>query len=267
MVPFALAGLAPFASVFFSWAIPQVPANALNGSASTSSYVTTASAPAISPIPTAQQTVKLPGLIGTWTFYGSNAGGLSNIPFVPYLPVAPTGNPGSSTTPPSTPPISSPSPPPTPPTVPSLPETTGLGSGVGQSASISQDIQQLVAMTNQDRAQNGLPALTVNLQLATLAQERATAMAQDHYYSHDSPVYGWPYQMEQKAGIHAQWMGAENIAEASSAAKANAEFMASPPHRANILDPRETQIGIGVAALPNMPGYIVISELFLGPSL
>lgn len=108
--------------------------------------------------------------------------------------------------------------------------------------------------------------MTVNSQLATLAQERATAMAQDHYYSHDSPVYGGPYQMEQKAGIHAKWMGAENIAEASSVSKANAEFMASPPHRANILDPNETQIGIGIAALPNMPGYIVIRELFLGSS-
>ncbi|NMP22037.1 CAP domain-containing protein [Sulfobacillus harzensis] len=124
----------------------------------------------------------------------------------------------------------------------------------------------MVDLTNQDRAQNGLPPLAVNQQLATLAQERATAMAVDGYYTHDSPIYGWAYQMEQKAGIHAVWMGAENIAEVSSVSKANAEFMASPPHRANILDPNETQIGIGIANLPNMPGYIVISELFLGPS-
>ncbi len=142
----------------------------------------------------------------------------------------------------------------------------GSGVSVGSSL-VASDIRSLLRLTNQDRTQHGLPPLTVNRQLASLAQERATAMATYGYYGHDSPIYGWPFQMEQTAGIQAVWMGAENIDEAASPAQANSAFMLSPPHRANILDPRETQIGIGVAELPNMPGYIVISELFLGPSL
>lgn len=95
-----------------------------------------------------------------------------------------------------------------------------------------------------------------------LAQERAVDLAAGPFTS-DLPVYGWPVQMEQAAGINTQGMGAENIAEAASVSQAFAMLMASPPHRSNILNPTETQIGVGVA--PWGSG-VAISELFIGPS-
>ena len=191
--------------------------------------------------------------VQSWTLSNaaSNPGlpGLGNFPLVPYSALAPATQSNA-------PPASSP--------------TTGSSAGSavsGGSGTIAGDIQSLLALTNQDRIRHGLPPFTVNSQLIVLAQERAAAMANDGYYAEDSPVYGWPFQMEQKAGIRAVWMGAENIDQASSPAMANAALMSSLPHRANILDPRETQIGIGIARLPSMPGYMVVSELFLGPSL
>ncbi|CAB1127813.1 CAP domain-containing protein [Candidatus Hydrogenisulfobacillus filiaventi] len=144
------------------------------------------------------------------------------------------------------------------------PSAAPAGPAPGSSAWEAAQARLLVALTDQDRLRHGLPALTADPELMRLAQERATAMAQDGYFSHDSPVYGWPLQMEWQAGLRAREMGAENIAEEGNVAEANAAFMASPPHRANILDPGETRIGVGVALLPGGNG-VAVSELFLGP--
>jgi uncharacterized protein YkwD len=144
--------------------------------------------------------------------------------------------------------------------------STGSTESTGSTvATLPAAAAQLVALTNQDRAAHGLPPLTVSAQLTTLAQERAVAMVQYNYFTHDSPIYGWPIQMEAAAGVQAEWLGAENIVEAPSTDVANQEFLASPPHLSNILGSEFTQIGIGVASMPG--GWIAVSELFSGPSL
>ena len=73
----------------------------------------------------------------------------------------------------------------------------------------------------------------------------------------------WPIKREDAADLQAQGMGAENIAIAGSVSQAFSLLMASPPHRSNILNPYETQIGVGV--VPTGSGY-AISELFIGPN-
>lgn len=47
-------------------------------------------------------------------------------------------------------------------------------------------IQRLVALTNQQRARYGLPALVIDPQLCLLAQQHATWMAQTGYYQHSN---------------------------------------------------------------------------------
>lgn len=121
----------------------------------------------------------------------------------------------------------------------------------------------MIAWINQARAAQGLPPYSVNPTLMTLAQERAQALATGPF-THDLPGLGWPIQMETAAGIQAQAMGAENIAVAPNLQTAFSLLMASPEHRANILSPYETQIGVGVA--PDGNG-VAISELFIGPNL
>jgi uncharacterized protein YkwD len=121
----------------------------------------------------------------------------------------------------------------------------------------------LVALVNAARTSAGLPPYRVNPVLMQLAAERAQALARTGLFTHDIPGLGLPLAMEQAAGLSAWGMGAENLAEAGSVAQAFALLMASPEHRANILNPYETQIGVGVAPLPS--GGVVVSQLFLGP--
>jgi uncharacterized protein YkwD len=122
----------------------------------------------------------------------------------------------------------------------------------------------MLGLLNQARVSGGDTALTNNSALSQLAQERAQAMITDNYFSEDSPVYGLPIQMEEAAGIQAESLGAENIAEAPTISEAFELLMASPPHKANIMASYFTQVGIGSAYSPST-GWVV-SELFAGPS-
>lgn len=139
--------------------------------------------------------------------------------------------------------------------------TTGTSTATSTATS-SNGAAEMVALINQARQKAGLKPYTVNVALTTLAEKRAKALATGPFTS-DMSVYGWPAQMEQAAGINAQGLGAENIAEAGSVLQAFNMLMASPPHRANILNPYETQIGVGVTSRGQ---GVFISELFIGPS-
>ncbi|PSR20062.1 MAG: CAP domain-containing protein [Sulfobacillus acidophilus] len=130
-------------------------------------------------------------------------------------------------------------------------------------STLSSEANEMINLINQARVQAGLAPYTVNATLMTLAQERALALATGPFTS-DLPQYGWPIQMEDAAGIEGQGMGAENIVEAASVSQAFSLLMGSAPHKANILNPDETQIGVGVA--PWGMG-VAISELFIGPNI
>lgn len=144
---------------------------------------------------------------------------------------------------------------PSPSPIPNTP-STGVSTTVGSQAN------QMIQLINQAREAAGLQPYAINPTLMTLARERAVALANGPFTSDMTP-YGWPAQMEQAAGINAQGLGAENIAEAGSVSQAFALLMASPPHKANILNPNETQVGVGVAP---MGSGIAVSELFIGPN-
>jgi uncharacterized protein YkwD len=171
-----------------------------------------------------------------------------------YLASQSSAAPSSATTAPAAPlPTSSPSP---ATAANNSPTTSPSNSAQGLAAT-------MIAWINQARTAQDLPPYAVNPTLMTLAQERAQALASGPF-THDLPGLGWPIQMETAAGIQAQAMGAENIAVAPNLQTAFSLLMASPEHRANILSPYETQIGVGVA--PDGNG-VAISELFIGPNL
>lgn len=121
---------------------------------------------------------------------------------------------------------------------------------------------QAVALVNRARADAGLPPLAVNPVLTELARKKSQDMVVNHYFSHTSPTYGTAYDMEVAAGIRARVMGGENIAKARNAMYAHAMFMGSSGHRANILNPNYTEIGIGI--VPNGPYGIAETQLFIG---
>jgi hypothetical protein len=110
--------------------------------------------------------------------------------------------------------------------------------------------QELFRMTNQDRAQQGLPALEWNEWLAQAARRHAEEMARRGQLSHQ--FGGEPPLRERLAssGVRFDASG-ENVAFGPSPAEINDDWMLSPGHRANILDRKYNAIGVAVARRGN----------------
>jgi uncharacterized YkwD family protein/spore coat assembly protein SafA len=106
---------------------------------------------------------------------------------------------------------------------------------------------QVIQLTNQQRAKNGLKALTPNWELSRVARYKAMDMRDKNYFSHTSPTYGDPFTMMKNFGIAYRAAG-ENIAAGQSTPQEVVNsWMNSPGHRANILSTTYTQIGVGYA--------------------
>lgn len=106
---------------------------------------------------------------------------------------------------------------------------------------------EVVRLVNVQRTNRGLKALVQNWQLSNLARTKSQDMINKIYFSHMSPTYGSPFNMMENFGINFSAAG-ENIAmgQRSPAEVMNA-WMNSSGHRANILSPAYTQIGVGLA--------------------
>ncbi len=106
---------------------------------------------------------------------------------------------------------------------------------------------EIIALTNGERAQNSVGQLTENSLLDAAAQAKANDMAAKGYFSHVGPDGKQPWAWIAGAGYQYQDAG-ENLAVrfVDSSDVVNA-WMASPTHRANIVKPVYTDIGVGVA--------------------
>ena len=115
-------------------------------------------------------------------------------------------------------------------------------------ASVSAFENEVIRLVNEQRAQNGLPALKANWELSRVARYKSQDMVDNHYFSHTSPTYGTPFQMLRSFGLSYRTAG-ENIAYGQKTPQAvvNA-WMNSSGHRANILNASYTQIGVGYVA-------------------
>lgn len=104
---------------------------------------------------------------------------------------------------------------------------------------------QVIALTNQERAKHGLPALKANWELSRVARYKSQDMSDKNFFSHTSPTYGSPFEMIKNFGISSS-ASAENIAQGQSTAQEVVNsWMNSSGHRANILNGSFTEIGVG----------------------
>ena len=107
--------------------------------------------------------------------------------------------------------------------------------------------QQIFNLTNQDRQAHGLPILRWSTTLAQAAQKHAERMVEERNLSHQ--YSGEPDLMTRAASAGAHFEAiAENIATGPSSDAIDNEWMHSPPHRANILDPRMNALGVAVVS-------------------
>src|SRR5579871_6701202 len=111
----------------------------------------------------------------------------------------------------------------------------------------------LLEDANRERAAQGLAPLHWNANLAAAAHAHALLMAQRNTLSHQFPGEAPLQDRVRSAGARFTEV-AENVAEGPSAEMIHVSWMHSPPHRANLLDPELTDIGIAVAIGAPGPG-------------
>lgn len=132
---------------------------------------------------------------------------------------------------------------------------------VGDYTTLSVSAQEYSAwnLLNTDRQANGLAALPLDEELCAIARVKACDMSENGYFAHESPTYGRPAEMLRRFGYSFKGVG-ENIAHYGTVEKAEAGFMSSASHRANILGSQWTRAGVGICLDKN--GFVYVVQLF-----
>ena len=110
------------------------------------------------------------------------------------------------------------------------------------------DADAAASMISGYRANNGLSAVTIDPELMRLAGEQASAMSARDRLDHDTAR---PFaERIRKSGFDAS-VAVENIAAGyHTLAEAFSGWRDSPPHRANMLNPAVTRMGIAAVYTP-----------------
>ena len=106
---------------------------------------------------------------------------------------------------------------------------------------------EVIRLTNQERAKHGLPALKADWELSRVARYKSADMRDKNYFSHTSPTYGSPFDMIKAFGIPYRSAGENIAAGQSSPQQVVQSWMNSEGHRQNILNSSYTHIGVGYA--------------------
>jgi uncharacterized protein YkwD len=155
----------------------------------------------------------------------------------------------------------------------SLAQGTDEPQAVESAEMLTSEEAALFEQTNLDREASGLSDLELDPLLCTVARGHSEDMSQRNYFDHFAPSPGPISPMDR----YLDALGAkpvyaflgENIYYRSetestdvSANEANQAFMHSPGHRANILQPKFTKIGIGYYRDAST-GAFWVTEMFL----
>jgi uncharacterized protein YkwD len=134
--------------------------------------------------------------------------------------------------------------------------TAAVATGPVRTAPTTSQVlgEEVVALTNEERVRAGCAALTVQEELAVAAVRQSHYMAATGDFSH----FGWrrsTFQTRSRAAGY-QAVAAENVAFGfASSAEVMAAWMASPPHRKNILNCEVRSFGAGVQQAVNGTYY------------
>ena len=131
----------------------------------------------------------------------------------------------------------------------------------------------LLQQLNAVRTDHGLVALRSNPKLTAAADQHSREMADDGYFDHnsfDGTSFSDRIAKWYPLGAFHSWMVGENLLWSSPSVdppRAVAMWMRSPGHRANILNPRWREIGIGAVhsssaggAFTHLPVTIITTD-------
>ena len=105
----------------------------------------------------------------------------------------------------------------------------------------------LVELANDDRQAQALAELSVNPKLVAAAQAKADDMAAKGYFAHETPEGHDSWHWFRLTDYEYAYAGENLAVNFSASADVEKAWMASPTHRANILNDRYTEIGIATA--------------------
>ena len=106
---------------------------------------------------------------------------------------------------------------------------------------------QVLQLVNLERTSADLPPVIRSNKLEKLASEYACRMVEDGFFDHTDPMTGEGPGDRAYAADYKYYAIGENLAAGQpTAAEVMKVWMESPAHRENILDPRWSEIGIGV---------------------
>ena len=108
---------------------------------------------------------------------------------------------------------------------------------------------EVYRLLNSERLEAGLPPLVWSDVLAGVAGGHAAEMYEAGYFAHVSPVTGTAGDRVEASGVRPALVG-ENLALAADPDAVHRGLMNSPGHRANILDPRFSVVGVAVVEGP-----------------
>ncbi len=121
--------------------------------------------------------------------------------------------------------------------------------------------QELLALINQARMAAGLRELVWDNRLSAIARAHSRDMLAGNFVAHVSPTTGDALARMKRAGLAFPLL-VENVGQEGGVQQAHRGFMASPGHRANVLNPQVSRIGIGVVVKKGGGAPLIVTELF-----
>ncbi len=142
-----------------------------------------------------------------------------------------------------------------PPSSSSSSKKPSSSSSSAPSSTLSAFRQEILKLTNEERAKAGVHALTMNSVLQKSAQAHAEDMKSRGFFDHNNPdgktpsdrmkVAGYPEE-SRKCNCAWQYYDGENIAKGQkTAAEVMKDWMNSPGHKKNILSANFDELGVG----------------------
>jgi uncharacterized protein YkwD len=122
-----------------------------------------------------------------------------------------------------------------------------------KAAEINDYENQVAAMINNVREQNGLNALAFDGSLNAVAEIRSQDLINRNYFSHYTPEGTNVFDVMRANGVSFRYAG-ENLAQSAPASVGTVEgfmnaWMNSPTHMANILRAQYTKIGVSMVEI------------------
>ncbi|MCR4430218.1 MAG: CAP domain-containing protein [Tepidanaerobacteraceae bacterium] len=145
--------------------------------------------------------------------------------------------------------------------------TSALADNAGRTADqisvqgLTADEQKMLDLVNAERKKAGVEPLKIDMRLVEISRKKSQDMIDKNYFSHTSPTYGTPFDALKANGISYRYAG-ENLAGAATVEEAHKALMASPGHRANILNPNYNYVGIGI--IDGGPYGKMFTQTFIG---